>query len=207
MAKQKFMEYYYFDGVSDMVPEPELSTVNKEEEEEKTYKLSSVQIQLPEEFANIIKCLGENIPDKYIYEDKNDPMFGREDDPHVTVLYGLHTDNGQDVQHAIKDYRKFGVQLGEMSFFEADKYDVFKIEVHSPDLMRMNETLRTALEYTETHPEYQPHCTIAYVKKDFKNSAEFKKMDAGMFKENVFYFDELIFSGKAGNKERVPVFW
>jgi hypothetical protein len=41
--------------------------------------------------------------------------------------------------------------------------DVLKIDVHSEDLHRLN-TLLKSLPYTDTHPTYQPHVTLAYVK-------------------------------------------
>ena len=56
-------------------------------------------------------------------------------------------------------------KLGRISAFDNnEEYDVIKVEVISPDLHRLHKSLK-ALPHHDKHPRYQPHVTIAYVKK------------------------------------------
>jgi 2'-5' RNA ligase len=126
---------------------------------EKLHKFASTQINLPADIANALMEWGQdNIPDELLAED------GREGQPHVTVLYGLHDDNRVDVQAAAIGMGPIRVSIGHIDIFEADEYDVVFATVHSPDLFRLRGRLER-LEHTSTYPEYKPHATIAYVKK------------------------------------------
>ena len=53
--------------------------------------------------------------------------------------------------------------LGEVAYFPADEYDVVIIRVESEDLHTLYDLLGQ-LPNVETHSEYQPHVTLAYVK-------------------------------------------
>lgn len=120
-------------------------------------KFSSTQINLPTELAARIKAFGEMIPDSELADD------GREDQIHVTVKYGLHTNNAEEVRPSVSSFGPVRIMLGETSFFQCDGYDVIKVDVISPQIVMLNGVVSDACEHTDTHPEYVPHCTIAYV--------------------------------------------
>ncbi|HUW43145.1 MAG TPA: 2'-5' RNA ligase family protein, partial [Thermoplasmata archaeon] len=86
---------------------------------------------------------------------------GIEKDPHVTVLFGLHTDDHLDVMPFI---RGTTIKLKDLSIFETDDGDVLKVDVESEGLTDMNRKLREELEYTNKYDDYKPHVTIAYLK-------------------------------------------
>lgn len=53
---------------------------------------SSVQLNLPVALANEIISWGyKTIPERSIFSDPDKPSFGREDNAHITVLYGIET--------------------------------------------------------------------------------------------------------------------
>lgn len=89
---------------------------------------------------------------------------GRETKTHVTVLYGLHTCNFDEVKSIIEKFKPFEITFKTITKFESEKYDVLKIDIESKDLIKMNQALKK-LPYTSNHPKYHAHCTIAYVKK------------------------------------------
>jgi len=93
-----------------------------------------------------------------------DGGMGREDEIHVTVLYGLHTNESLEVENLLKDIKGFSINLGKISKFTSEDYDVLKIEIDAPYLHELNKKLKN-LDYTSKFKEYVPHCTIAYVKK------------------------------------------
>lgn len=88
---------------------------------------------------------------------------GIEDEPHITIKYGLHTNDADDVANVVSGFPgPVKVKLGKLSLFKHDDFDVLKIDVVSPALHRLNRRL-CKLPHTDTFPDYKPHLTLAYV--------------------------------------------
>ncbi len=111
------------------------------------------------------------IDEEDIYDDElND--FGLEDNPHVTVLFGILPDkttvkeikdNLKNVDiDIVKEYK-----LQDISIFDtSEDYDVVKFDLKDCDeLIKLNKYIADNFEYEDDHPEYHPHVTIGYVKK------------------------------------------
>ena len=90
---------------------------------------------------------------------------GLEDEPHVTLLYGLHSDEikENEVIDVCQSIKIGSMHLHNISLFENDNYDVIKFDVRSNFLHKINEKL-TDFPHTTDFPDYHAHCTIAYVK-------------------------------------------
>jgi len=163
------------------------------------YDFSSTQVNLPTRISNRIIAWGkEQIADEDVYEVGE--KFGREDEIHVTVLYGLHDEEPDGTREVVEKERPIVLELGEVTAFTNNpKFDVIKITVISPDLRRINKRLKESLEFTSDYPKYQPHCTIAYVKKGTADQY------TGMapFKGEKIKLDHLVFSSKNGEKTRI----
>lgn len=104
------------------------------------------------------------IDPKDIYTEEGDRTFGYEDEPHTTLLFGLHEGvSNEDVQ-SVLDQVNFGeCKLYNVSKFEnADNYDVLKFDVVGPGLHTANAALKK-FPHTTGFPKYHPHCTIAYL--------------------------------------------
>lgn len=148
-------------GVEKKEVAPEKAEVGKD-----VHDYSSTQVNLPKESAKIIKDFSRKIPDEEIYTEKDDDSYGREDEPHIAVRYGLETSNIKDIEPAFKDIAPIKVKFGKVSVFESDDYDVVKVDVESSDLREANKMVGKTVKLPgETHKEYIPHATIAYVKK------------------------------------------
>lgn len=122
---------------------------------------SSTQVALPDDIGKKLAAVGQSIPDADLADQ------GRETDAHVTVKYGLHTNNVDEVRKLLVDQPPITVKLGTTSVFPngpSNYGDVLKADVDSPDLHALNAKIAGALEHTDTHPEYVPHATIAYLK-------------------------------------------
>ncbi len=168
------------------------------------HSFSSTQVNLPENESKEVLSVGKTlIKDADVYTDENDPSYGREETPHVTVKYGLETENSEEVRKILESEKPFDVTLGKTSIFEnADKpYDVVKIDVDSPELHRLNKLISDNAKVTDTFPDYKPHVTLAYVKKGTgknyvgNNSLEGKKIS----------FDSITFSSKNGETVDIPL--
>lgn len=105
------------------------------------------------------------IDEEDIYIDEEDPSYGLEDEPHITLLYGLHDDvTLEQVKEIIDGFTFENVEIISPSLFENEKYDVLKFEVADTELLNdVNKELRT-LPYTSKFDDYQAHMTIGYIK-------------------------------------------
>ena len=90
---------------------------------------------------------------------------GREMNPHITVLYGIHTDvPDKDVEDLIETIKEPLIEFGSITSFTNDDFDVLKFDIESSDLVKLNKLFKK-LPHTCQFPNYHPHCTIAYLKK------------------------------------------
>jgi len=111
-------------------------------------KFSSTQVQLPPNVGKKLSAFAASIPDEALAEQ------GREDDPHVTVKYGIHTKDVAAVRKVLEGEGPIRVKLGQTSTFpDSGNGVVLKADVDSPDLHRLNAKIASALETTDTHQE------------------------------------------------------
>lgn len=160
------------------------------------HKFSCVMAQLPSIKNEIVKWSKKNIPETALCEEEG----GREDDTHVTVLYGLHTNNPSDIKPILAKFSPFNISFQSVSKFEAENYDVLKIGINSHTLHKMNEKLRE-LPYTTNHPKYVPHCTLAYVKK--KSCDHLLNDDS--FSGLKVIVNDITFSPAEGDKSKIKL--
>ncbi len=162
-------------------------------------KYSSTQFDLPEPIAEKVLAIGRAIPDTDLAEN------GREASPHLTVKWGLHTEDAEEVRAILAKVKPFTVKLGRTSIFpngESNSGDVLKANVASGALMNLNAQIAKALEHTDTHPKYQPHVTIAYLKPG-KGKAYVN--DTSLLGTEILV-DQITFSGKDGTtKVSIPL--
>lgn len=87
--------------------------------------------------------------------------------PHVTIKWGLETNNVEELIHVLGEFIPIRVMIGKTSMFMADDYreqDVVKLDVFGMSLIRMNRLLST-MKHASIYKTYNPHITLAYVKK------------------------------------------
>ena len=158
------------------------------------HDFSSVQCPLPQKISEAIYQWGiKNIPEEILGEE------GRETDIHVTCKYGLHYHDPVEMKELIVSIDPVKITLGQMSLFENDQ-DVLKIEIDSPDLIRLNKLICERFEYTDTHPKYIPHCTISYLKKGTGKPYVGRKDFAG----RKIILPAVEFSGNDNRKTLIP---
>ena len=108
------------------------------------------------------------IDPKDVYRKPYDDSFGLEDNPHVTVLYGIHEDeiDPEVIYDVIQnEMGPLTVTIDEIGIFPGEEYDVVKYEVPVTDeLKNYREKFEKNYPNTQTFPEYHPHMTLAYVK-------------------------------------------
>lgn len=164
--------------------------------QDKPREFSSTQVQLPGVLARKLLAYGRSIPDEDLAED------GREDDPHVTVKYGLHTAEAGDVRTALSDaVGPVTMTMGKTAVFEGDDYDVLYVTVSSPALKKLNAKISSSLETTDTHPTYIPHACVAYLKSGLGE----KYAGDNRFDGLTADASTIVFSDQESNKTVIPL--
>jgi 2'-5' RNA ligase len=145
----------------------------------KTHPLSNTQVEFSPKQAKPFEKFRKDVIDPADVADTSVlPEYAKdgihEIEPHITVKYGLHTNNHEDVIPSLKGEKPIEIELGKTSVFKGSEkkipgtdkpipYDVVTVAVKSPDLERLNKKLTEGQENTTTFP-YSPHVTLAYVK-------------------------------------------
>ena len=107
------------------------------------------------------------IDPKDVYIKPYDESYGIEENPHVTVIYGIHENEiDPEVIHDViqKEMKPLTVTINNISTFPGEEYDVVKYDVPITDQLKgYRERFIKGYPNTQTHPEYHPHMTLAYV--------------------------------------------
>ena len=160
---------------------------------------ASTQVELSAGASAVVQDLAKQIPDADLGAE------GREAKPHITVKYGLHSDEAiETVRQLLADEPPIRATLGTTSIFPSSETggdEVVKVDVVSEDLRRINTKIAAAVKITDTHPEYQPHVTIAYVKPGTG------QQHAGQtkLKGRKLQFKQLVFATKGGEHIAIPL--
>ena len=164
------------------------------------YKSCNTQVPLPEGLSNSILAWGKaNIPTKDLYDDE-DKDKGLENDIHITLLYGLESEDIDKVREVLKNVQPFEVRLGLIDAFKDDKkHDVLKVNIEAPMLIKLHYLIEKTCNVETKYPTFHAHCTIGYCKKDKAN----KYIGDETFKGQTFMADTIIFSDKSG--EHIPI--
>lgn len=134
--------------------------VNSTEKSEKpTYDFGCVMVYF--DFPKMAN-LHSKIDREDLFEDGEKSL---ETEPHVTLLYGLHSDEieDKDVMKAVDKSIIKDLKLCNISAFKNEERDVLKFDVKGEGLSENNENLKK-FPFTSDYPEYHPHATVAYLK-------------------------------------------
>ena len=182
---------------------PRKAVVKSEPQEE--HEFSSLQVDITGRPAEIMRKMQSAIakvdlqPDKDREADAND---GLEHESHITARWGLHFQTPSvKLRQALKAFGPITVEFGKTSLFTGDDADVLKVDVKSEDLHRLYKTIGRLVPVHTTFPTYRPHATLAYVK---KGRGSKYAGDASLDGVKM-QFPSLVFSGKRGHKEILPL--
>lgn len=146
------------------------------------------------------------IDKKDIYIDPKDDSYGLEDNPHVTVLYGIHEDeiDPEVIMSVIENNMEpVTVTISNISIFENEIFDVVKYDVPDTEqLLKYREMFMKSFTNTQTFPDYHPHITLAYVKPG-EGSKYVKELDEPFsvtFDKGVYSFHQ---ENEDGEKESI----
>ena len=146
--------------------------------------------------------LQEMIDDEDLYEPEDDSSYGRETEPHATILFGFHADvPDEDLEKEIDKIKEPKIGFKGISSFNNEKFDVLKFDVDSKDMHDLNGKFKK-FPHTNNFPDYHPHVTIAYLKP--KTAEKYIKKMKGM-EEMHAEVDNLVYSKPDGEKKTYKV--
>jgi hypothetical protein len=165
------------------------------------YDDSYIVAYLPEVMSdNIISWGYDHIACCDLFEDEDDPTFGRERDIHVTMLGPVEEDSLRYVTAAINSEPPVEITLGKIGLFKTNsKYDVVQIQIPGDEIHRLHRGLSLGIRNISKFPAYIPHVTIAYLKKGMGE----KYLNDTYFEGQKFWIRELLFSHKSGRKYNI----
>ncbi len=132
---------------------------------QKPFKFGNVQANIPEDTDayHAVLDLRSDIPDEDL------AGKGKRIGPtHVTVRYGIQTDDTSTIEAYLSRQAPMTATLGATTSFppsESSEHAAVVIApVECPELFSLNERLADVGDFTEPTFDYKPHATVAYVK-------------------------------------------
>lgn len=104
---------------------------------------------------------------KDIYIKPYDDSYGLEEDPHVTIKYGISdVIKPDEIFEFINKYidGEVKLQLTGIGIFQNEDFDVVKFNVECEELRKLNELINNNFDHRDIYGDYKPHITIAYLK-------------------------------------------
>lgn len=184
-------------GVPETAEAAESGTAVEGEETPK----ASTQFNIEGELAQRAVEFAESIPEAELYNPEGETRFGREDEPHVTLFYGLTESNPQSVQELLAEAGDVDITFGKTSLFENPDYDVLKVEVEGGKLRELHNRIKENLPNETTFPDYNPHMTIAYLQPGEGQ----KYVDDARFEGESVRLSEVLYSSPEREKTTIDL--
>jgi len=156
-------------------------------------KMGWACIKFPESITKKILSCGKQIDKDDLHEK------GLEKEPHITLKYGLKTDQYSLIRECLDGQNGGKAHLGVSSIFENDDFDVVKVTCAGTALHRLHKCLNR-LPHDDNFMIYKPHATIAYVKKGMG-----KKYAGEFLIDEEFEFDVIWYKKPEGSRV-VPIY-
>lgn len=187
--------------------ETEQPKETKPEEKETKYSYGNTQAEIPanSDAARALATARRRIAKEDLQPTEyGGDAQGLEPEPHITLRYGLKSDDIAGIRAFLKKQAPFEVTLGKSSAFEPSKSSdggaPIIVPVESPELHRIEAEIDKHGDFIDrTFPEYKPHATLGYVKPEA--APKYKGMTDAEGK--TFRVDSVQISDRDGNKETV----
>lgn len=121
------------------------------------YEDACVMIEVPENIQKAVCIIANDISPDILNVEKG----GIEDQPHVTVLYGVNDDCDISKYFTRPIVIKTDTKI---TYFDNDDASVAKVAIISPELDKLHFLMKSKEANKDDYLEYNPHMTIAFLK-------------------------------------------
>jgi len=131
---------------------------------------------------------------------------GLEEDSHITIRYGIDSDDTTGLRAFLEKQAPFEATLGKVTSFPPSEHSdgaaPIVVAIESADLRRLEKELDQHGKFIDrTFPDYKPHATLGYVKPD----AAKKYVGMGGMEGKKFTVSSVSISNKDGSKTEVQL--
>lgn len=150
-------------------------------------------VEVPEPFRTQVLEYAKDTIDK-------EDIVKIEDEPHVTIKYGIETNRVEEVAKAIGKFIPIRVMFGATKMFmasSANPTDVLKIDVFGMSLKKLRKRIEDNIDTNDVWRTYYPHVTLAYL----KEYAAMQYIGSNPLIEGKFVTDKVVFSPAYGDKK------
>jgi len=157
------------------------------------YEYGCVMVEVPVSNWNEITSY---IDSEDVYT-SDDDTHGVQENPHVTILYGLHDGvTEEQVKSVFEGFTEsINIEVDGIGIFENKDYDVVKFNVNPDGALQELHDRLSEFPNSNDFPDYKPHITIAYV-----NKGTGKKYVKPEYKYSVKNVDKITYSLPSGEK-------
>lgn len=164
--------------------------------EAKHYEYGCVMLEIPISEQSW-KELTDKINFEDIYTDVEDPTYGKEKYPHLTLLYGLHSEvTLEQIKNCFSGINSIDVKVNGIGTFQGEQFDVVKLNVEKNYQLQTIFDNLSKLPNSNKFKDYQPHITISYLRK----GTAMKYVDA-KFRMEFTGLNKICYSNPKGQKE------
>lgn len=163
------------------------------------YQYGCVMVEIPVSNWNEIIS---SIDPEDVYEGEGDSTYGIQQNPHVTILYGLHSEvTGEMVKSVFDNFSgEISIEVDGIDIFENKDYDVVKFNVIADGSLQELHDKLSEFPNSNEYPDYRPHITIAYVKKGTG-----RKYIKPEYKYTVKNVTDIVYSKPDGTKTKFSI--
>ncbi len=177
------------------------------------FEYSSTQHDIPEdsEAGKALAQMRERIdPKDLVPTGYGGNEHGLEDDPHVTVRFGLRGEDHDEMVAYLERQKPFEAKLGKVTAFPPGPMSnggaPLISEVISPELHRINGEIGIHGDFAApSFPDYKPHATIGYVKPEAVSKYVETEENGSATAGKTFKVDRIAISDRNGNKQVIKL--
>lgn len=156
-------------------------------------------VRLPELLAQEVRGYAATIPSVFL-KSTEDAITGIPNESHVTVKYGVLTDDAEEVAAVIAGSEPLKITLGRMWVFHNPDAAVIKIRVESPSLRELHNRICQGTKTVNTYRDYRGHVTVAYMVHRQEDPYYYRDFLSDQFEGMEFEADQVVFSATNGQK-------
>lgn len=145
-------------------------SVNNQEKQPR-FEYATTQLVYPRSiYTKLLQFIDKAIDPEDVYTE-SDGSKGKENKPHITVLYGIKEQKPNDeakkvLKEIADDLNNLTVDFKGLGKFESPEFDVLKINVDCDALKKAFDAMNKLYpDNANSFSNYSPHSTIAYLKK------------------------------------------